>query len=1009
MTETEQERNKDKKKQAKMSIAEILAAPFKKLVEFLKQLVEEESRGELSADDDILRQACYDKMRVLRGEFYQKTAFGKETETTIDNLKKNLTSKSRPLIRAIERQASIDPKVYREFRQAYEEEERKAEALWPTEPKDLALEYQGIAKHELEQALNEHKQLILQFEKMTGTTSMDDKEVEEDIERLKDIRKTAVDKRVISDEEFKAAMMNYRFSQTSEQREVYRELSDPSSDYDNLREKVFDEIFIGVNSRVNQAFNEGLSLDDSIQLSEFFKALYRIKGPKGTQLIQDYQTRYKLMVQFHNIRWIIDEGLGKPEDFAKMMEGMTPEMLQGVFKGRNGQAVATAVRMIETAVRGERSRQGNKISYSALKYNPSTGELKVDEQWIKPILKQSLRIKEEIARGKPLTDDEFSKLYPEQRLRQIVNMARGYETANLRIVEMVARGRLPTKEEGKRTASKIGLKGEEIEKWADKLTDIGQMESVFAEDFVRPYDSFEQLWFRFSQGDRSVASLFFMVSEGRILPGSPRKQLEKLLEQKFEVDPRNLRYIDLVNQLVLGGPFTRSFWRWFFMTKDMPPEDRKWLGLSFNFAWANEFKKELGEAGVIKLKAETLDLALERSPVQVLREAELHDGEVFDLEEMARGEDKTRVAQGEPWLLRSGVQREVIKAALRRLYPGDNAKAEAEYELMLKDEVKRTEFLRRCEYPLLALTEIEVDKQKGRTGSIRNFFGRLDEEERTYAEAYLDAIQEVVGSSKKKGSFEREWRDYGGDYKNWDHSELKKGSLYKFLLQKNYPFNLGLEDLPVEELDQMAPGHKAYARRIRDWFAGVQAMHVYGQLIDELPMLRKSEDIIKTVHEYRNKIRIYSKATARVLSADFYEGVARVNAGNWVKKFFPFPFDQVADFLGDNIHFTYEYKDKDGTKKEKYIGLRPVSFAKQEYGFAANAWRGIDIRNLIGKAVLAGDISQNEAKGLYKKMRCTFPWLALEFGSRFWILGSGLVIYTFIKELIEQMKEQVKQ
>jgi len=255
-----------------------------------------------------------------------------------------------------------------------------------------------------------------------------------------------------------------------------------------------------------------------------------------------------------------------------------------------------------------------------------------------------------------------------------------------------------------------------------------------------------------------------------------------------------------------------------------------------------------------------------------------------------------------------------------------------------------------------------------------------DESERKLAEAYYNAICEVLTG---KIDWERKW-----------HNQKPGDTLIDYLAAKDIPFAPAFDDTPWGEFEFSKMGQKAFARRARDFNASNNSFKALLGLQADFGKLRKTDDLIREMDELWKAMRDYSKTGATERMTKLYEGIGRFNAGNFWKRFLPIPLDGVPDALSDYFGG---------------LGFKPTSYAKEVYGIAANSWRGIDLRNYLAKARLAGHITKDQEKKLRGKLKCTFGWVAGEFLVRAGPLGIGLIGYTFFKELFAQLEEQVKE
>lgn len=485
-----------------------------------------------------------------------------------------------------------------------------------------------------------------------------------------------------------------------------------------------------------------------------------------------------------------------------------------------------------------------------------------------------------------------------------------------------------------------------------KQPDKNMLVSPPYEDFVRPLDPFESLVEKFQGYDDPGAHFLLYLITGERIAGSSREQINELLKKKFSVDPASLRLIDMVNFFGIGGPFSRTPWRGQIITDELFPENRQWMGLSFRLANAESLAKDQA-----KEQGKNWDEMKKEEQNKFIREVK----KPIFLEELKRNP--------------LGILREA------ELQPGEIFDPEVSERVrkkvgLNKDEDK--EKIEKIENALILLTQLEADPKLGRQKEI-DFSKITDPETQRLARAYYEAIKEVMGLKV--------------DWRKW-HGQKPGDTLIDYLAAKDIPFAPAFDDTPWGEFKFSKMGQKGFARRARDFNAGNNSFKALNGLQADFGKLRKTDDLIREMDELWKAMRDYDKKGATGRMKNLYEGIGHFNAGNFWKRFLPIPLDGVPDALSDAF----------GT-----LGFKSTSYAKEVYGMAANSWRGIDLRNYLSKARLAGHITKKDENELRGKLKCSFGWVAAEFLARAGPLGIGLIAYTFLKELGEQLQEQVKE
>lgn len=930
MTEREKEPTKEEKKERK-SIIKILIEKINKLLKEIKQAIKKNDDKEEERLKRELRNV-QKKKKGLIASFYQNTDFGRETKKKKDLLEKSLRGALSELRTASEEEIKEKAQKVRRILERKEEEARRH---WQQEPDDLEERYHEIAEVELEELIRKGKEeyyRILKEHQREGETR---KETTEGLEKTKEELKRLFPEFSEEERERIAGRAAYGFNRHQYlvgEGDPKRGMADMSlKEIAKLADDNLDAYFRLIGTFSGEFYHEAarlvMSLETMNKFTNFIRDLSEAPGREARKILREVEEKIKLRKMYHNIVCAVEQGGGKLEQLQGMMEMFMPQLFDQTFREEEAEIAAHLYDIGTTVMR---SLHGNWVPSEKMLRSAKKRDSEIDI-WVRDRLEKILRAKY----GNEGFEERFPEDIREQKLEGIMALGKGFEFATLRMIEEVARGRIP--------------KGEGVV-------------SPPYEDFVRPADSFEHFLEKFQDGDPGAEFLMFVITKGSVLPGSSRKEIKRLIKRELGVDPTALTLKDVVNFLGFTGPFRG--WRLKKMVEGISEEDRKWLGMAISLELAGDD---------LKKRKEIIQQALKRNPVRVLREAELQDGEILDPE----------------------VVNEVIRGTLKQLYKGEELEqkirelapkkrkreSDEEYLRRLAGIKTRKTFLQEIEEPLIILAQLEVEKREGEINFdyLKDIFSP---EQIRRAQFYYQEIKRVIER------YPRTWATEGG------RGKKESGTLIEFLAQKKFPYIPGVDDVPWHEFDFERVGQKGIARKFRDNLGVEKAMKALLNLEIEIPKLRKGEDIVKACDEIWKTIGSYGKKAAAKKMTDIYEGIGRFNAANFWKRLLPIPFDALADWMGDNLGF---------------LGLKPTSFAKEIYGDSACSWRAVDLRNFLSHARLAGHITEEQEKELRKRLKCHLGWIALEFIVRAGPIGVALIIYTFLKELKEQLEEQVKE
>jgi len=949
--EREQERREqEREERGATALARMV---YDQLIELIKRLRKKEDKN--PDQEKRLRQAEGERNRRLRA-FFQLPGFGQRTKNILQQSEQRLSQ-------ALQTLRSVSNQEFRDKKQIVDHlleqvEQQKAEHCLQ-EPEELEEALKGIAKKELEELVKESKEMVDQEVLRRSSGEQPSQEginearergrrlIKETFIGLPENQQEEIVNRIINDSLQKGMNIEEIFTSRGERRWSYfseeeKNLIKDAKNGEALRKAIMDEFFQQVDMYPSEFYGQvvqAMGLEALNKMAEFRELLGKIEGKEGQKVRDDFAERSKLAQMIHNATAAMEGGAAKPDKFGEMMERFTPELLDQLFLEDEAELTA---HLYETGMTTLRSRGDNWIMPELVGHDPHQRISEIDK-WVRK------RFEEVVKARDGLSQEEFEKEWPEQRIKRAMALGKGYEMIVLRMPEMVARGRIP-----------------------QYITEAGIVISPAYEDFVRTLDMFEHFMEKFQGYDDPGFYFWMFLLTGEKVSFQSKKDMIDFFQRKYNVHPGSLRMTDVVNFLDAGGHWSKTGWRREMVTEDIDEEDKKWLGLAFRIA---EHRKDP------KKKKEIILEEFERNPLRILREAELQDGEIFDyqlgrkvvyqtLRNLGRSETESKTKAEEFFppepKQRPGEKKEDFEKRLNHF---------RKIELK-KVRQARGEVLDPIEDSLILLAQLEADWEKGRKGRI-DFSQIRDPQARKRAEAYYQAIKKVVVEEKA------DWREWNG--------RKKDDTLIDYLAQKDFPYAPGLEDTPWSRLNFAKMGHKGFARRLRDYMAAESSMKALYSLQTSFAKLRKPEDLVKQIDEVWLAMGNYDKVSARERMTKIYEGIGRFNSADYLKRYLPAPLGSIVDWARD------------------FLGLGTSSYAKEIFGEAACSWRAVDLQNFLKHARLAGHITKEQEEKLAEKLRCTFGSVAVEFLSRWTPAFIGLVIYTFIKQLAEELQEQFKE
>lgn len=833
----------------------------------------------------------------LIDKFHAETDYGRKTQEKNQEV-------SGVLEKALDELQGTSQKEFkgraRNTQETIRKKREEAKEHWENEPQDLDEKYKEIAEYELSETLRKAEKRQKEIKGEKGEKEAREREVQrrkgergplktnpafregvkrncpgasdEDIDRL-------LEETVGMSEEERTEALRHQNEMAQMSDEELRErrrrlgleavdsiwgLSKEEKGY--IKEKNFEKIdelfnsfFATADTIPHMRFYEVLTTQERSRLNDFFAELIRQSREEKkwtTQevqhLVNRYSQEYVMRNLLHDAVYIVERGGGKPEQLKQFMALYTSELHNFLFKAPGA---PEAARLWEKTFYRLLDEDGY-VDYSRVCLNPEEagrGALSEVEEWVYEGLKESLRLglKDKLREG--ISDEEFEEEFkdnwPEWKIRRAMALGKGHGIVTMRLVEIAAKGRLPPEDP------------EAAER----------MPSQWADNFVRTIDATEHLLEKFGIGGPALAILYTVI-EGK--PGNWRTTKELFDSLRTLEDPENKRIVDLYNLFKAGGPTTNSTWRGIMISKDISPEDLEKQGTLYRLLVGAEraekefrehlksqgkTKKQIEEAiekwkemekgkegGLFEYKKEVWQQALERNPLQVLREyATLDYGREAEIRDR------------------------VLKKFLEKTDQQDKF-----------DQIKfsdTSDKVRKARKDFLDPIFQEIDLGQERV--VEKQADSIDNELSETAQKWVKSIREVLDEREEEGS-----------------NEGRK-AVEILAATSEFRAGLGTDDVDWTLFDFSKTGPSGFIdRRSRDLASAQAAGEGLGEFLDNFARYRNEKEMARFLDDLVFKhVRDYNRDTSSDLAELFYEGICRFNSADTGSKLLPEPFYSLHD------------------------------------------------------------------------------------------------------------------
>ncbi len=602
---------------------------------------------------------------------------------------------------------------------------------------------------------------------------------------------------------------------------------------DEERERVFEEIFVGVDANPGVEFLRALSLEAGGKLDNFFTILnharvYDAAGvditddpsraaevtEKQNQYIHEYSGKREIRRILHDANWSVSGG-GDIQAFGQAMSTFQSEHIDLIFQDP---IVGTALHMFEQAFQQIKADSGGQLPYEEIAWNYKTKSSNLEDK-VWSLMREEMRV-------------GVIPNIPEWRLRRAIILARGFGVASLRFPEIAAQARLP--EETPMASS------------TERMSRFG---SIYGEAIARYLDPLEHLIEKFAIGEDDRAILYHFLT-GKKARFESKEQLQLALKMASNQSRVEKRLIDIINIFRIGGGFSQTSWRQFMSMRHLSPEERRRFGI-----------------GVLesRVHGDVDDDIREEVRVDLAGRSE---------QEMAN-EVKRRQAGKETRVLqkRIAMWKDVLKAnplrvmwQLEEKVPGQRVKFLSEALGISEDDAKI--FLPQVEKDLILIQENTV-QALGRGDITYNDPEMLDYGliggNNPSAEELLrrERVQKYVEKIRAKAGE----RDY----------KLIKSFFEKTPAERSpFPFVIGFEDIPFSDYDFINTGGRGFARRINDYAASVTATNELINLITSIPQTHNIGPLIEGLGKIKHAISQYDQSIAMEVVPYLAEGLIRI-------------------------------------------------------------------------------------------------------------------------------------
>lgn len=710
------------------------------------------------------------------------------------------------------------------------------------------------------------------------------------------------------------------------------------------RERIFEEIFVGVDANPGVEFNQALSLEARGKLDNFFTTLSQARIFDGTtditenpariadvaeereKLTREFSGKYEVRRILHNANWSVSEGGGDIREFGSSMATFKSEYIDLIFKDP---LVESAMHQFENAFQQIKAENEGQLPYEELAW-----DYKEQSSGLEKRVWDLMR--EEMKKG------IISSNTPEWKLRRAIILARGFGVVSLRFPEISAQARLP--EEGPLVSSTARAK---------------RIYSIYGESLARYLDVLEHFIEKFALGEEDRAMLYFFLT-GNKSRFQSKEQLRQALNMRSKLKGKDRRLIDMINIFRTGGGFSYSSWRTFTAMEGMgepgpaTPEAirRSGIGIRENRVSGDvhddiirEVREDPKNAGK---SPEELDEIVQKI------EGEEKDKRIFEkrlsMWKDALKSNPLRVMW--EWEARErGLRKRFLQEALGPL--SDQEARQVEQDLMLIQEntvmaLKRGGITYDDSQPNQEMLNYDVLLSKTPT-----------QEEITRRDRVQRYVARIRGGVREN--------DFGF------FRELLQPLPYE---ESPFPFIIGMEDIPFSDFNFIKTGGRAFARRINDFASAVEASNELINLIVKIPQTHNIAPLIESLVKIRNAVSNYDKRLAMQIMPYLAEGIIRIYDKEILARL-PAGIGTVVSLFKD------------------------TSFAQEIFGREAMTWDETDKFNFTRHLMLEELLRKKDVADLRKRVGATYGNVAIDILRTYGQLALLLLLYQFTKVTAE--------
>ncbi len=713
----------------------------------------------------------------------------------------------------------------------------------------------------------------------------------------------------------------------------------------NEREKIFEEIFIGVDANPGVQFETALGLEPRGRHDEFFATLSHARvfdnngnditdlpiaaaqvAKERERLTREFSARGEIRRVLHNANWSVSMGGGDIDQFAQAMQTFQSEYVDLIF---SDPLASTAMHMFEQSFQQIKAENNGMLPYEELAWDYKKGESNLESR-VWNLMRKGIEVG---------TIDAV----PEWRLRRSIILARGFGVISLRFPEIAATARLP--EEAPLTGS--------YEK-AERLA------SIYGEAVARYLDPLEHIIEKFSLGENDRAFLYFFLT-GDKSHFKSSDQLKNALEMASHLEGKDRRLIDIVNLFRIGGPFSNSAWRAFTAMKGMTLEQIRRSGLGMREARVGG---DLEDEIIRQVNADPHWAG--RSSWEKRREIK---------KRMKPKEDLKNERRLDMW-------KDALKTNPLRIM----------WTLEEKEPGRRVQFLREAlgnipeDEARILLPQVEQDLMVIQENTVLGLqLPQNDPRNITYNHIEMLKYDIIGGNNPTPEDLQRRMRVKQYVEKIRQKASANNDKIINSFFEKNdvqgspFPFIIGMEDIPFSDLNFINAGGRGFFRRINDYASSVKATSELIEIIQKIPTTHNIEPLIQGLVKIKGSISNYDKRIVMEILPFIEEGIMRV-----------YDKDILARLPGGV-----------GT----LVGLlEDTSFAQKIYGREAMTWDEGDKFNFTRQLLQNGLIEKEDLSKLRKRVGATYANLAVGMVRTYGQLALLLLVYELTKRVVPSEK-----